>query len=302
MRFIKSLLKIFVPSKILAYQRKIRTLFQRIDNLERNFQNILWLNNLSVSDKYKQRDLFKKHEYKVFSQHGEDGILLYIFDKVGTTNKVVVEIGIEDGKECNSANLIINFGWKGLLIEGNKSFACSAEQYFSSINETHPNKVKIISSFVTRENINSIFDENDLYKEIDLLSIDIDGNDYWIWDAIERIEPRVVIIEYNSIFGTSASRTVKYNPIFKSLKEHSSGWYYGASISALNKLAKRKGYTLVACDSSGVNAFFIKNEVMNSIFKELTVDEAFYDQETRIRFGEPHIRFSKIKHLEYQDV
>lgn len=182
-------------------------------------------------------------ESKKFSQNGEDGIIESIFNNIGTTNKIFVEIGVGDGRENNTRKLTEE-GWAGTWI---------------SIPPVTivPDGVTYIGEKVTIENVNEFLKHTQ--KEIDLLSIDIDGNDYWVWKAIKCISPRVVVIEYNPYFPPPISKTIKYDPDFK--------WeitdYFGASLSALDKLAKENGYSLVGCNSSGVNAFFIKDFKFN---------------------------------------
>ena len=133
----------------------------------------------------------------------------------------------------------------------------------------------------TKENINKIFLENIPYKDIGLLSIDIDGNDYWIWKAISSIEPSIVIVEYNSILGSEKNYVVPYKEKFERNKAHYSNLYYGASLPALKKLGNEKGYALVACNSAGNNAFFVKSNLINEKVKEISVEDAFVERKFR---------------------
>lgn len=177
------------------------------------------------------------HEKKVFSQNGEDGIIEYIFSTISEKSKFFVEIGVWDGLECNTRNLMENKGWNGIMIDSKKSS-----------NELIKNE------FVTAENVEDIFTKHDVPNSFDLLSIDIDFNDYWVWKAITNYQPRLVIIEYNSSVNPSESKVVKYDP--------NATWdgtnYFGASLLALVKLGFSKNYILVGCDSYGINAFFVK--------------------------------------------
>jgi hypothetical protein len=179
--------------------------------------------------------LFEKKKY---SQNGEDGIIESLFNHVGTTNKFFVEIGVGDGTENNTRKLAEE-GWRGKWLS------------LGPIRHV-PQGVESVEIRVTAENVNRLLEG--VPQEIDLLSIDIDGNDYYVWDAIERVSPRVVAIEYNPFLPPPTSRTIQYDPEFR--------WtftdYFGASLCALNKLAERKGYSLVCCDRSGTNAFFAK--------------------------------------------
>ena len=163
--------------------------------------------------------------------------------EVGTTNKYYVEFGTENGKECNTRILREKFGWKGLLMDG------SYEN----------KKINLNKEFITAENIEKLFKKYKVPKKFDLLSIDIDSNDYYIWESIKNYSPRAVIIEYNSKISLNKSLSIKYDP--------NHWWdgtdYMGASLFALKKLGNKKGYTLVCCDNVGCNAFFIRNDVLN---------------------------------------
>ena len=281
----KNFIKRILPAKFfsLFYPEKINVLEERLKNLF-----IAHYADLGTSN---QKDNFRNSEFKVFSKHGGDGIIAYIFSKVGVTNCTFVEMGIEDGRECNAANLIKNFGWSGLLIDANQSWVESAREFFKNY------KVEVAHSFVTAENINETLREG----EIDLLSIDIDGNDYWVWKAISGVNPRVVVLEYNSSFGLR-SVTQKYQPEHKfNPKEHP--LFFGASLTALTKLSKEKGYILVACDTHGHDAFFIRADLASGKFKELSPEEAFYPNPFNLRkYGDLEKQFDLIKHLDLIEV
>ena len=196
-----------------------------------------------------------RFESKVYSQNGEDGILQALFSKIGTTNKFCVEFGVENGEECNTRYLREKKHWTGLLMDGGN---------------THPSWIK--REFISAENINELFKKYTVPKEFDLLSIDIDGNDYWVWKALDTsYAPRVVVIEYNAKFPPPESKTIAYELLFK--------WdgtdYFGASLVALVKLATAKRYTLVGCDRQGVNAFFVRTDQLEGRF-EIQATETLY--------------------------
>jgi hypothetical protein len=262
-------------------------------NLENVFQN-KYLSTCNTELTYKNE--LRSKEYRVHSQNGEDGLMLYIFSQIGVTNQKFIEFGIGDGTECISANLLINFGWSGLMIEGSKAYAENATKYYN----THPKvqgEVKILNKFITKDNINSLFKEGGIEGEIDLLSIDIDGNDYWVWKEIEVISPRVVIIEYNATFGKEKALTVEYDPSFMRLEKHKSGYYHGASLKALEELGKEKGYHLIGCDSEGVNAIFIRNDINLGNLKTVTSEEAYYELKVRSDVCSITEQYNIIKHL-----
>ena len=143
------------------------------------------------------------------------------------------------------------------MIEGSKKNAGEATSFYEG-----NHNVNVHHEWITKDNIENVLMEASIPDSVDLLSIDIDGNDYWIWERIDRIKPRVVIIEYNASFGNNRSVTVPYDPEFDRFKKHKSGYYHGASLNAMEKLGHKKGYSLVCCDSNGVNAFFIQRQLI----------------------------------------
>ena len=204
----------------------------------------------------------------MYSQNGEDGLLSYLFARLGSRSRRVVEIGIQDGTECNARNLIDNFGWRGLLVEGDQRSAAGARAFYAG-------RAQVREAFITRENVNDVL--ADAAGEIDLLSIDIDGVDFWVWDAITAVRPRVVIIEYNAYLPPEEFRVVEYRPGFRRYELHPSGFYFGASLEAYRSLGESKGYVLVACESAGANALFVKHDdAMRAGLHPLTAGEAYY--------------------------
>ncbi len=215
--------------------------------------------------------------FKVFSQTDEDGILLYLFSIIGATNKKCVEICAGNGIECNTANLIINHGWLGLLFDGNEKNVRRGKYFFKKNRATYVYPPVFKCRWITRENVNQEIRESGFDGEIDLLSLDIDGVDYWIWEAITVINPRVVVAEYQSIIGPDRAITVPYSEDFAAQQFMVSGAsdYYGASLLAFKKLADKKGYRLVGCNRYGFNAFFIKKGICEETIPEIQVKDCF---------------------------
>jgi len=292
---IKVFIKKILPGKIVKIIRNVKEIFRRLNVLEENQRNLITSQFEDVSNNKKM--MLRNKEFKIYSQNGEDGILLHIFSKIGTKNKDFVEFGIEDGRECNTANLSINHGWRGLLIEGGKENVVKAKEYYKQTN----GRVKVIQCFITKDNINNVLKLNNVSEEIDLLSIDIDGNDYWVWKEIEVVNPRVVVIEYNGSFGDDKSISISYDPEFERLSKHKSGFYHGASLKALAKLGEKKGYALVGCDKTGCNAFFVKKTLVKKldVFK---VEEAFYPHSRRIKKEPTEEQFKRIRHLKFEKI
>ena len=281
----------------------------RINVNEKNIQRIaamiLQQKYPSIAEERKSKQKINEinqHEFSLYSQCGEDGILLYIFSKIGVTNRCFVEFGIGDGKTCNSANLSLNFNWRGLLIECDEKNVTKARQYYKMMLEREGYRIKIVQSMVTKDNINKIIQESGIQGQIDLLSVDIDGNDYWLWQAITGINPRVVVIEYNASLGSDKSITVKYDPQFDRHKIHPTGFYHGASLVALTKLAHAKGYVLVGCDSAGIDAFFVRKDVAKGKIVEMSIQQAYFPHILREDKESTAKQFEHIKHLEFVEI
>lgn len=197
-------------------------------------------------------------EHKIYSQHGEDGIINEIFKRIGATSKTFFEFGAGSGTENNTIALLVG-GWKGWWVDGGEYVDVYRKLFPTSIEE---GKLSVNSHFVSSKNINEIIEKMGIPKEIDLISIDIDGNDYYVWGALEATSPRVVIIEYNAA----------YLPGMHFLQDESVGeWngsnFFGASLHTINELAKKKGYALVCCDLIGANAFFVRNDLVRGLFE-----------------------------------
>ena len=248
------------------------------------------------------QDLARKNErpplsdtgFRVFSQFEEDGKLLFIFSVTGMKSKCFVEIGSDDGVNSNSANLYFNFGFHGLFIDGNPKSIRRGRRFFSTYPHPWLYKPKFVCAKVTRENINGLIEDAGIKGEIDLLSIDIDGNDYWIWDALEVIDPRVVIIETHNEFGMN-NIVVPYDPDYFFPGKHPV--YHGASPVAMTKMANRKGYRLVGANELGFNFIFIKNGVADEQIPEVSVESVL--QHPSLEEG--YKKFEPIKGWKYQE-
>lgn len=211
-----------------------------------------------------------RHGFKVYSQCDEDGIIQEIFKRIETTNRIFVEFGVETGIECNTVKLLLE-GWRGLWIDGSdKNLEQVANRFKSLVDSRH---LALRHSFITAENINALISHAGLRGSIDLLSIDIDNNDYWVWKAIDVIEPRVVVIEYNAALRPPMSLVVPYNPE----QTWSGSNYFGASLEALVKLGRTKGYRLVGCNVAGANAFFVREELARDLFLDPATAEEHYE-------------------------
>lgn len=265
---------------------------------------------------------FADVEFRNYSQTGEDGILHFIFSLIGTHNKMCVEICAGVGSECISANLILNHGWYGLLVDGDPKNVESGQAFYRG----HPDSKLIPPCFlhrwISRESVNPLIEEAGFGGEIDLLTIDMDGIDYWIWDAITVTNPRVVVVEFLAHFPGRAI-TVPYQEDFvgtwipydssdaesdfsKDDKRIGHGgklsrwstYYGGASLAAFVKLGKQKGYRLIGANSTGYNAFFLRNDIGSDVFPEVE-ESACYN-----KLLQPFIvsDAEKLKDYEFQEV
>ena len=295
----KVLFKKFLPRIIISFFRKM-VYPEKIYLIENNLNSIFLTHYQNItSEGLAPKTALKNAEFKICSKVGEDGLILYIFSKVGVINHTFVELGVEDGRECNTANLSFNFGWQGMIVDADKQKIESARAYYL---EKSP-QVKPVHCFITVDNINKLLLDNGFHGEIDLFSIDIDGNDYWVWREITAINPRVVVAEYNAALGLK-SMTIKYNPDFHYQKRYKeTPMYFGASLAALTKLANSKGYILIGCDSNGHDAFFVRKDVAEGKFIELKPEKAFYPNPHAIQtVGNLDKQFDQIKHLDFENI
>jgi hypothetical protein len=217
---------------------------------------------------------FQDVGFRVYSQADEDGLLLYIFSLIGFTNKVLVDIASGVPYGANSTNLICNLGFSGLLIEGSADNVEATKQFYASHPDTCLFPPKQECLWVTAENINGVFSDNFITGEIDLFSLDVDGVDYWLWEKLSVVQPRVVIAEAATFWGKEKSVTIPYNPKFNRFDIHPD--YMGASIPAFIKLGRKKGYRLVACNRYGYNLIFVSDDIGSDVLPEISVDECFY--------------------------
>lgn len=213
-------------------------------------------------------------EFSVFSQFGDDGIIQYLINQVRPATKFFIEFGVENYLESNTRFLLQNNNWSGLIMDGSKAnvdFIKTQDFYWK-------HNLDAKNAFVTAENINGLLNGVPAYPG--LLHIDIDGNDYWIWKAIKETFADIVIMEYNSVFGSERAITIPYDEEFVRQKKHYSYLYAGASILALCDLAEEKGYYFVGCNSAGNNAYFIRKEKIGNL-KPLTAIEGYVESKFR---------------------
>lgn len=210
------------------------------------------------------------HGFKLYSQNDEDGIIQEIFRRIGTTDRTFVEFGVESGVECNTVKLLIE-GWSGLWIDSSRASIDAITRGFGEF--LRRGTLTLVESKVSAENVDGLLRAANVTGEIDLLSIDIDFNDYWVWKSVVSINPRVVVIEYNASLRPPLSWVVPYDP--------NGAWrgnnYFGASLEALVRLGRSKGYRIVGCCFAGVNAFFVREDLCAGHFLEPASAEEHYE-------------------------
>jgi hypothetical protein len=206
---------------------------------------------------------------KVYSQNDEDGILEEIFRRLGISKGRFVEIGVEDGLECNSLYLL-HRGWIGTWVEGDPKRRTEIETTFKSIIDR---RLTLAFGRVTAENINDLLSRIVGANDLDLLSIDIDGMDLYLWQALEVVRPKVVVIEYNAKWPPHVIKQPVYDPAFS----WQGGDYCGSSLEALCQVAEVKGYRLVGTNITGVNAFFVREDLTSDLFPAAGAGEALYN-------------------------
>jgi hypothetical protein len=212
---------------------------------------------------------FRKVGFKVFSQWDEDGIIQYLISKLPIPNRTFIEFGVENYEESNTRFLLHNDHWQGMVLDGNPDDIHYVER--DKISWQYDLQARCC--WITRDNIDTLLQESGFDEDVGLLSIDIDGNDYWIWQAIHSIRPRIVIIEYNSLFGLQPI-SVPYKENFQRTSAHYSNLYYGASLGAMQHLAKEKGYFLLGSNVWGHNAFFVRADIAGE-FRDVDLRKAY---------------------------
>ncbi|MBE9488797.1 MAG: hypothetical protein IMY67_00765 [Bacteroidetes bacterium] len=216
-------------------------------------------------------------ELKIFSQFGDDGIIQYLVHNINLKYKTLIEFGIEDYSESNTRFLLQKDNWSGFIMDGSKINISKLKKH--SFYWKHDLNSQAV--FVTKDNINKLLSEATVdWDGVDLLHIDIDGNDYWIWKEIE-INPAIVIMEYNSNFGIERAITIPYMADFYRTNAHYSNLYWGSSLTALYVLAIEKGYEFIGCNSAGNNAYFVRKDKMNDKIRTTTLDAGYVKSKYR---------------------
>jgi hypothetical protein len=244
--------------KASAFTQAMRTRTDTLAMIEKE----RYVKELLSDAKYATKKRLEPYGFKVYSQYDEDGIIQETFKRIGFSSRKFVEFGVGDGLENNSLKLLLE-GWSGLWIEGSETFGRQINKKFRDV--LSDGRLRLKTAFINRDNINDLI--GSCFKgEIDLLSIDIDGNDIYILEAVNVVNPRVIAIEYNGKFPPPMSVAQRWD-----LSDYS-----GSSLEAITKVAARKGYCLVGCGVVGLNAFFVRRDLVGEKFEAPFTAENHY--------------------------
>lgn len=238
-------------------------------------KSILVNNEFKAYTNINNYDRLFKYEFSIFSQFGDDGIIQFLVNYLDINEKKFIEFGVTDYIESNTRFLLMNNNWEGLVMDGNQDAV-------NTINNSYYYwKYNLIAKklWVTKNNINDFIKDNGFNGEIGLLHIDLDGNDYWIWEALESVSPIIFIAEFNSVFSLNPY-TVPYSESFYRTSAHHSNLYWGCGLTAICELSSKKGYSFIGCNSAGNNAYFVRNDKLKDI-KPLSPEEGYVKSKYR---------------------
>lgn len=240
--------------------------------------------------------------FKVMSQTDEDGFLWYLLSVIGVETCISVELCAGTGEECNTANLLVNHGWHGLLVDGDSENVSRGTQLYCADPRTRVFPPVFECAWLTRDNINDVVETAGFTGTVDVLSLDVDGVDWWLWDALEVIVPRIVVVEYQDILGPTRSWTVPYSDDFRADAYPMPGGFpsfAGASLNAFIKLGRRKGYRFVGSNTLGYNAFFVREDLADALGP--AADPAASFEHPKVRQG-MKTRFPAVADLPWEEV
>jgi len=282
---------------------RVRQALETINHLEQRFDEVR-INQgiiLSTLNEHKTATDLTQYEFKVFSQWGEDGIIQHLVNSIDIKNKTFIEFGVQDFLESNCRFLLMKDDWRGFVIDGSTAnIQRLKNSYFY-----WKHQLDAVDQFITKENINELLALSGFAEDVGILSVDLDGNDYHILNAITNFKPRILICEYNPYFGGVRKITIPYDPAFTRMRAHYSNLYWGASLGAMTFLANKKGYSLCGVGSMGSNAFYVRNDLLNDRLRVMTSEEAYQpanvresrDENGRLTFLNNKERLKVIKDL-----
>lgn len=236
--------------------------------------------------------------FRCYSQFEEDGIILYLMTLLGVANGTAVEICCGDGTECMASNLIINHGYKGYLFDGSRVNVHRAREFFKSKKDCLLFQPEIRQRWITAENINNLLHEIGCPKDVDFLSLDLDGNDYWVWKAIDYVRPKVCCFETSNVIPTNLSLTIPYDPKFFCWTQENPE-FRSVSLLAMVNISREKGYRLVGSHRHGFNVFFVREDLLSSLIQETTLEKVHFNEWTT--YSQKH-RWESVKGFPWVEV
>ena len=285
----------------------IKKVFQHLQN-KKDLETIL-INQgkiLSTLNSQKNATKLSDYEWKIFSQWGEDGIIDFLVSEVSIVNKTFIEFGVENFSESNCRYLLMKSDWNGFVIDSSQKNIKKLKNsyYFWKYD------LQTFVAFIDINNINELLIKSGFERDLGILSIDIDGNDYHILNKIDCFDPRIIICEFNPLFGNDRKITVPYDPKFYRTRKHYSNLYWGASINALRSLLTKQDYTLVGTGMQGGNAYFIKNSLMTDRLRILAKNPFCFnfnwresrDIDGNLNFLRAELRYKEIKGMNVLNV
>jgi hypothetical protein len=294
--------------RVMRFVRSLQGVHGRLNHIEELQERVLINQGVALSAINSSRTISSlgEVEFKVFSQWGEDGIIQYLTQNIEIKNKTFIEFGVENFAESNCRFLMMKDNWSGFVIDGSESNiqALRASPYFWRYD------LKALCSFITKDNIAGLLEDSGFDKDVGILSIDIDGMDYWVAVSLTNWRPCILIMEYNAVFGVDRAIVVPYEASFQRTKAHHSNLYFGLSLKALYILAKRWGYGIVGTNDAGNNAFFVRRDLLNDRVKEVDLAVAYSaskfresrDERGQLTFVHGHERLKLIKGMPVFDV
>jgi hypothetical protein len=287
-RFLKKIIDYVVAAVInqildrFILQNKLESIQLALGKILSNQQ--ININSLSLND----------YEFKIFSQWGDDGIVQYLITNVSVENNIFIEFGVEDYEESCTRFLLMNNNWTGLVMDGSEIAVAKIR------NSAYYWKYDLIAKhvFITKENINDVLTEFGFHN-IGFLHIDIDGNDIYVFDALDlsRLNPSIISVEYNADFDFSRKISTPYRSDFNRTEAHYSNLFFGSSLGALAYIADVKGYALVGCDSHGCNAYFVRRDLLSNRVVEIDLSTAY----RQAKFRQSRDKMGDLTHLSNVD-
>lgn len=287
---------------------KLKSIFTRLLGLDRRMDELAVNQGrlLAAAHRHLSLPQLSDYEFKVFSQWGEDGILQFLTSRLQIANKTFIEFGVEDFYESNCRFLLVKDIWSGFVIDGSPANVAAIRR--ADFYWRYP--LQAMASFITRENVAELLENSGFDKDLGILSVDIDGVDYHVLEALAAWRARIVIVEYNGVFGAHRAVTVPYSADFQRTARHSSNLYYGASLPAFVHLLQPRGYALVGVNSVGSNAFFVRTDLLNEQVRPVDLETCYRsscfregrDAQGNLTFMSGDARRGPIAHLPLLDV